>query len=465
MPWVMTLVSLLIRIDIQCSLLDRSNDLGGGFGHGIGRDNRQARILEDLLAHVFVGALHADNQRYRQVHFLGSGNHAGGDGVALHDAAEDVDQNTLDLRVLEHDLEGFGDFLGRGTATDIEEVGRLGAEQLDGVHGGHGQTGTVDQTADVAVEGDVGQVELRGFDFIRIFFIQIAESDDFFLTVQGVRVKVELGIQRLDVAVAFEDQRIDFSQRGIRFHVAAVKLLEGIDGLGLRTGRDTNAVSQGLGLRVGHANERVDENLDDFFRCLVSDFFDVHTTFARCHHGNALGSAIGQRSHVIFVLDVSAFFDQQVTNLLAFRASLVRDELHAENVVSVLTHFVERLGDFNATALAATTCVNLGFNDPNVTAEGFRCLDCVINAGAVDTARNADAEFLQDLFALIFVNFHALSLPIMVTNIERITPPPARLRTYRTEFAETTLQQPSGTERNDGFGFDDSSTQRTKRTS
>ena len=37
-------------------------------------------------------------------------------------------------------------------AADVEEVGRLGAEQLDGVHRGHGQTGTVHQTTDIAVE-------------------------------------------------------------------------------------------------------------------------------------------------------------------------------------------------------------------------------------------------------------------------------------------------------------------------
>jgi hypothetical protein len=33
------------------------------------------------------------------------------------------------------------------------------------------------------------------------------------MTVEGVGVEVELGVQRLDVAVAFEDQRVDFRQR------------------------------------------------------------------------------------------------------------------------------------------------------------------------------------------------------------------------------------------------------------
>jgi hypothetical protein len=49
--------------------------------------------------------------------------------------------------------------------------------------------------------------------------------------------------------------------------------------------------------------------------------------------------AVGQRCNVVFLADVSAFFDQQPTNLLAFRAGLVRDQLHAEDLAGVLAHF------------------------------------------------------------------------------------------------------------------------------
>src|SRR5574343_777241 len=430
MPWVMTLVSLLIRIDIQCSLLDRSNDLGGGFGHGIGRDDRQARILEDLLAQIFVGALHTDNQRYRQMGFLGCSNHAGGDGVTAHDAAEDVDQNALDLRVFEHDLEGFGHLLGRGTATDVEEVGRLGAEQLDGVHGGHGQTGTVYQTANVAVEGDVGQVELGSFDFVGIFFVQIAHGDDFLLTEQGIGVKVELGVERLDGAIGFVNQRIDFGQRSVGFHVAGVQVLQRLNALWNGSFVHAHALGELEGLRIGQANQRIDKDLDDLFRGLVSNFFDIHATFVRGHHGDGLGSAVGQRSNVVFVLDVGTFVDQQVTNLLAFRTGLVRDQLHAQDLAGVFAHFFERGCDFDATTLATATGVNLGLDHPDLAAQGVGCLDRGVNGGAVNPARNGDAEFLQDLLALIFVNFHALSLRLVklrAMGSSRNSPDPARL--------------------------------------
>src|SRR5690606_14425467 len=122
----------------------------------------------------------------------------------------DVDQDRLHAFVLQHDLEGFGDLLGRSAAAYVQEVGGLATEQLDGVHGGHGQAGAIHQAADVAVELDVGQVELAGFDFGGIFFIEVAVCHDFRMTEQGVRIEVELGVERNNVAGTGKDQRIDF---------------------------------------------------------------------------------------------------------------------------------------------------------------------------------------------------------------------------------------------------------------
>src|SRR3546814_11034065 len=70
-PWVMTLVSLLIKIDIYKSLtifLFRSgNDFGRGFGHGVGTDDGQARLGQQFFAEFFVGTLHAHDQRHAKI--------------------------------------------------------------------------------------------------------------------------------------------------------------------------------------------------------------------------------------------------------------------------------------------------------------------------------------------------------------------------------------------------------------
>src|SRR3546814_9099642 len=60
---------------------------------------------EDVLALLDVRALETDDERNREVHFLRRGDDALGDDVALHDAAEDVDEDAFDRGVLQNDLE------------------------------------------------------------------------------------------------------------------------------------------------------------------------------------------------------------------------------------------------------------------------------------------------------------------------------------------------------------------------
>src|SRR5690606_27167589 len=67
-PCVMTLVSLLIKIDIYKSLaiflFRGSDDFLRSFAHGIGADDGQTGLGQQLLAELFVGALHAYDERY-----------------------------------------------------------------------------------------------------------------------------------------------------------------------------------------------------------------------------------------------------------------------------------------------------------------------------------------------------------------------------------------------------------------
>src|SRR5690606_7674564 len=101
------------------------------------------------------------------------------DQVATDNAAEDVDQYRLDLAVGDDQLERLGyAFLG-GAATDIKEVRRFAAMQLDDVHGRHGQSRTVDHTGDIAVQCDVIEIEALGVVFHLVFLRFIAEFFQF----------------------------------------------------------------------------------------------------------------------------------------------------------------------------------------------------------------------------------------------------------------------------------------------
>ena len=85
--------------------------------------------------------------------------------VARGDAAEDVHEHALDLRVAEDDVEAVGHDLCRGAAADVEEVGGLHAAVVlagvgDDVEGRHDEARAVADDADLAVELHVVEVVL-----------------------------------------------------------------------------------------------------------------------------------------------------------------------------------------------------------------------------------------------------------------------------------------------------------------
>ncbi len=115
-----------------------------------------------------------------------------GDHVALHDAAEDVDQDRLHVRVGEDDLEGRRHLLGGGAAADVEEVRRLAAVVLDDVHRRHRQAGAVHHAADVAVERDVGEVDFAASTSRRILLVEVAQLADVGVAEERVVVEADL---------------------------------------------------------------------------------------------------------------------------------------------------------------------------------------------------------------------------------------------------------------------------------
>src|ERR1700716_3323371 len=109
------------------------DDLLRGIVEIVGRHHVEAGFPDDLLAGIDIGAFETHHQRYFQAGFLPRGHHALGDDIAFHDAAENVDQNALHVRIGGDDLERCGDLGLVGTAADIEEVRRRHAVELDDV--------------------------------------------------------------------------------------------------------------------------------------------------------------------------------------------------------------------------------------------------------------------------------------------------------------------------------------------
>src|SRR3989339_573132 len=394
---------------MPCKLLGNSLHSGlSSLCHGVHGNDRQAAVLQHLLAQLFVGALHAHDQRHIQVGGLASGDDAGGNGVALHDAAKDVDQNGLDLGVFQHDLEGFRNLLGGGTAAHVQEVGGLGTKQLDGVHGRHGQASAVHQAANIAVQADVSEVKLAGFDFGRIFFVEVAVSHDLRMTVQRVGVKVEFGVQRNHIALAVAVQRVDFDQGGVGVHVALVELLENIHSLCRRASGHANGVCNLLGLRLAQTRQRIDELGDDLFGGGMRHFLDVHAAFTGGNKGHLLRGPVRHHGHVVFLLDIGTVFDVEATYLLAFRASLVGLELHSQDLASDALDIFNGLGNLDAATLATAPGVDLRLDNPYRAAEFLCGFHRLLNGERCNAARHWHTKLTQDFLALVLVNFHEL---------------------------------------------------------
>jgi hypothetical protein len=141
-----------------------------------------------------------------------------------------------------------------------------------------------------------------------------------------------------------------------------------------------------------------------------SDFLDVHAAFRTGHQHDALGAAVGHHAHIVFLADVRALLDQEATHALPAGAGLMGDQLHVEDRVGVVTHFVERARHLDSAALPAAARVDLGLDHPHRPAQLAPCLHRIVDTETWDAARCGHAVLSQDLFGLVFVDLHLCSI-------------------------------------------------------
>src|SRR6185369_11676916 len=362
----------------------------------------------------------ADDQRDVQMCFLHGGDDAGGDDVAVHDTAEDVDEDAFDVRVLEDDFERRGDLFLARAASDVEEVGRHAAVMLDDVHGGHGQAGAVDEAGDAAVELDVIQVELAGFDFERRFFVQVAHLLDVLVAIERVVVERDLGVEGHDGFLAvgqFNDgERVEFDHGGVAFPPGIVDAGDEFDAGVEQVALEAERRGDLAGL-VGHdADGGIDVFLENFLRMFFGDFFDVHAAFGAGHDERTGIGAVEEDGEVKFFFDLRAGGEEQCLDLAAFGAGLFGDEDVAEHFFGEADRFIDGGGEFDAaletgfeSAFAAAAGVDLGLDDDFGAAGGGDFFGGGTDFGerfGRDLERSGDSVFGEQLFGLVFVDVH-----------------------------------------------------------
>src|SRR5207248_7418409 len=87
------------------------------------------------------------------------------------------------------------------------------------------ETSAVDHAGYVAVKLYVVQVELRGFNLQRLFFIQIAQVQEFLMTIERVVVKIHFRVERDKTLVFRQKERIYLKKRCVHLLVSRVERL------------------------------------------------------------------------------------------------------------------------------------------------------------------------------------------------------------------------------------------------
>ena len=194
------------------------------------------------------------------------------------------------------------------------------------------------------------------------------------MAVHRVAVKADFGVQHFQVAAVGDDQRVDFEH----FHVFFDECFEQLthqgdalfDLLAFKPQGESNATAVvGLEARGG-----VNREADDFFRCGLGYFFDVHAALRGADEPDARGLAIHQQREVQFGFDARTVFDVDAVDLFARGAGLVRDQGAAQHFLGFFGGFFNRFGQaytafvasvgFFERTLAAATCVDLCLDDP-----------------------------------------------------------------------------------------------------
>ena len=231
---------------------------------------------------------------------LRGGDDPRGDHVAAHDAAEDVDQDALHLRIGEEQAKRRRHLFLGGAAADVEEVGRLPAVELDDVHRRHRQARAVDHAADVAVQGDVVEADARAPACPALLLVGVAECGQVRVAEERVVVQVDLRVERDHLPLLRHDQRVDLRQAGVDSLVGGGRARS-------RSGRRRpGPPSAARGQRQLprlvrlQADGRVDPDLEDSLRGLGGHGFNLHPAFGAGHRPRSALGAVEEHAQVSY---------------------------------------------------------------------------------------------------------------------------------------------------------------------
>ena len=219
-------VALVNLANMSGRLFYRRDNLLRGIKDVVGGNQAQSTFIQSLLASLDVIALQTNYQRNADMSFASGLDNAVCDDIAVHNSAENIDQDALDVLVAQNDSKGCGDLLLTGAPSHVQEVGWFAASKLYDVHRRHGQSCSIDEAGNVAIQPDIIQAMLGSRDFAGILLGNVAHGHDAGLTVKSIIIEIELCVEGEQLAFGRHHERIDLYHGAIAFDKKFVEIGE-----------------------------------------------------------------------------------------------------------------------------------------------------------------------------------------------------------------------------------------------
>ena len=243
------------------------------------------------------------------------------------------------------------------------------------------------------------QPELRRFDLERIFLSEIAQLLDVGVPVERVVVDRELRVERPDLALGGDDQRVDLAEHRVALDEAAVELADDVEQLLLFVRVvDPGPVDQAARLVGLVALERVDVETRKRVRVLLGDLLDLDPALGRKHEQRLLRAAVEGDREVVLLVDLRGLLDPELAHDVAV-------DVEAENLLGLALGIVGVVRELHSARLAAPAGQHLRLDD-DLAAEllggGPR-----LGRGRREPAfGDGDSEAPEQLLALVLVEIH-----------------------------------------------------------
>ena len=294
----------------------------------------QRTVTYQLVSSLHVSSLQTSDNRSLKVHALDNLDETLGNSVAANDTTKDVDEDSSNLRIRGDEVESLTNGLGCSTASNIEEVSRRTTVKLNDIHSGHGESGTVDEAADITVELDEVEANLGSLDLVGVLLGDVPPLEHLLLAEVGVVVEAELGVHGEDLVVGGLGQGVDLDLGGIALGEDLVEVLDGVLGVLDALLGEANVGGDLAGDVVGDTDVDVDGGGDDGLGVLLGHGLNVHATLRRGDDDGALGGAVHEDGEVELAAGELALDNVDGVAETTCGSGLLGDELVTDHLVS-----------------------------------------------------------------------------------------------------------------------------------